>query len=364
MKKTTSFLMLGLCAMMASAQCINSNKFPLGDVTADNGGLEIQINTCSETDEFTVLTGLNVGEDYTFTITDNFSSLPEYITVTDASNTVIVHGESPIAWTATTGTIRLHWTEDAACGTQASCHTTTYQNTTNTPMPPANDDIAGAIALSVGSTACQGTTTATNVEATASEVGDPSIPAPTCANYQGGDVWFTVEVPATGEITVEATSVGGSDFLDSGMSIYSGTPGSLTQIECDDDDSLDGLFSLIALSGRTPGETLYVRVWEFQNNAFGEFNICAWSPTTLNNERFESATTKVYPNPIVDGMLSIQSDELIQQVELHDILGKRIFSGTPESLSASYDIGTLKAGVYLLRLATASGQQSLKVIKQ
>ena len=138
------------------------------------------------------------------------------------------------------------------------------------PAAPANDLCAGAIPLTVGGENVCTFSVGTNVSATDSG----ELPAPSCASYAGGDVWFTVTVPATGDtLTVDLGNAGG--FTDSGMSIYSGTCGALTEIECDDDDSADGLFSMITLTGQTPGDILYIRVWEFGNNAFGEFNICA-----------------------------------------------------------------------------------------
>jgi hypothetical protein len=38
--------------------------------------------------------------------------------------------------------------------------------------------------------------------------------------------------------------------------------------------------SLIVLSGRTPGEVLYIRVWAWGGNNFGNIAVCATSPTT------------------------------------------------------------------------------------
>ena len=136
---------------------------------------------------------------------------------------------------------------------------------------PANDLCAGATVLAVGANDECTFVVGTNVDAT-----DSGEAAPTCASYSGGDSWFSITVPATGNVTVDLGNAGG--FTDSGMSIYSGTCGALTQIECDDDDSADGLFSLIALTGQTPGDVLLVRVWEFGNDNFGEFNICAFEP--------------------------------------------------------------------------------------
>ncbi|MBL1280529.1 MAG: hypothetical protein COA33_009665, partial [Fluviicola sp.] len=102
------------------------------------------------------------------------------------------------------------------------------------------------------------------------------VPAPGCANYSGGDAWLTVTVPASGSINIDMNTNGG--MTDAGMAIYSGTCGSLSLIECDDDDSANGLMSFISLTGQTPGATLWIRIWEYGNDNNGSFALCAQDP--------------------------------------------------------------------------------------
>jgi len=132
-----------------------------------------------------------------------------------------------------------------------------------------SDDPCGAPALTVAASCSY--STYTNASATASA----GVPAPGCANYSGGDVWFTITVPASGDVTVDMNT---GVITDAGMAIYSGSCGSLTLVECDDDDSPNGLMSMIQLTGQTPGATLWVRVWEYGNNNNGTFDICAYDP--------------------------------------------------------------------------------------
>lgn len=133
---------------------------------------------------------------------------------------------------------------------------------------PANDNPCSATALPVNASCSF--TNSTNANATASA----GVPAPGCASYSGGDVWFSVVVPASGSLTVETNP---GVITDGGMAIYSGTCSALTLIECDDDDGT-GAMSLITLTGQTPGATLFVRVWEFGNDNNGTFGICAHVP--------------------------------------------------------------------------------------
>ena len=140
------------------------------------------------------------------------------------------------------------------------------------PPPITNDDCASAIPLTPELLNCT-YTTFSNAGATDSGVADPG-----CANYAGGDIWFSVEVPASGELTIDTQT---DVVTDSGMAMYSGTCGALSLLDCDDDGSSNGLMSSITQTGLTPGETVYVRVWEYGNNNNGNFGICA--TTTISS---------------------------------------------------------------------------------
>jgi hypothetical protein len=138
---------------------------------------------------------------------------------------------------------------------------------------PPNDLCANAETLPVQANSCSVQTMGTNVAATASG----ELPNPSCGSFGSGfDVWYKFTVPASGNVSVEMNSATGgpTDFV---MQIYSGACGALALVECDDDDG-PGAFPFVALTGQAPGQTLYARVFEYGNNAFGPFVICAWEP--------------------------------------------------------------------------------------
>ncbi len=136
---------------------------------------------------------------------------------------------------------------------------------------PANDDPCNAIALTVGASCTF--SSRTNAAATAT----PGIPAPGCANYNGGDVWFTAVVPANGQLIIDSNT---GVVTDGGMALYSATAcgGTFTLIECDDDDSANGQMPSITRTGLAPGSTVYIRFWEYGSDNNGTFSICAYSP--------------------------------------------------------------------------------------
>lgn len=141
--------------------------------------------------------------------------------------------------------------------------------------PPANDDPCGATALTVG-TSCNAVGS-TNV----GSLSTAGVPAPTCASYSGGDVWFTFVAPASGMANISTSSNG---LTNSGMELYSATAcnGTFTSIECDDDDG-PGSMSAINRTGLTPGQTYYVRMWG-SGGARGTFNICVYDPAPPSND--------------------------------------------------------------------------------
>lgn len=180
----------------------------------------------------------------------------------------------PAAYAGTTFRLVFQWENDNSSGVQPPAGIDAISLVSSTP-PPAitNNEPCSATALTVSSSCAY--TTYTNVGATASA----GVPAPGCASYVGEDVWFTAVVPANGIITID-TQEGG--ITDSGMALYSGAAcGSLSLIECDDDDSANGTMSSITLTGRTPGETLYIRMWEYGGDTTGTFGICASSPAPI-----------------------------------------------------------------------------------
>jgi hypothetical protein len=136
---------------------------------------------------------------------------------------------------------------------------------------PANDNPCSAVSLTVGASCVN--TASTNANATATA----GVPAPGCASYSGGDVWFTAVVPLSGNVNLESTA---GVITDGGMAVYTATScaGPFTLVECDDDDGT-GLMPQLNLTGLAPGSTIYIRFWEFGNNGNGTFSLCVYDAT-------------------------------------------------------------------------------------
>ncbi len=180
---------------------------------------------------------------------------------------------------------------DAAAGIE---NTDEIRIRVDAPLPgaPANDDPCCAQTLTVNSGTCI-YTTGENTGAT--EIA--GIPAPGCGGYSGGDIWYKITVPASGQVVFDMNGAGGP--TDMAMAIYTAGDcedvASFSLIECDDNDSQNGTMPMICRvnspnfcasslndcqhnAGLTPGQEIYVRVWENGNNTFGPFDICVYEP--------------------------------------------------------------------------------------
>ncbi|MGZ4042950.1 MAG: T9SS type B sorting domain-containing protein [Bacteroidia bacterium] len=101
------------------------------------------------------------------------------------------------------------------------------------------------------------------------------------------DVWFKITVPANGKLYITPEpNLGAGYITDGAMAIYSGACNALTQIACSDDysaypGSSNDLLPYLAVTGQTPGATLYLRYWAYGTSS-GTFGICVQSPTNDN----------------------------------------------------------------------------------
>ncbi|MCQ9635306.1 T9SS type A sorting domain-containing protein [Chryseobacterium sp. WG23] len=141
-----------------------------------------------------------------------------------------------------------------------------------------NDDCSGAISLTIGTDFTSGVITSNNTGATT----DGSLPS--CNSDAVENVWFTVVVPQSGNLKIETKEASGSGFDDTVLTVYSGSCGFLTEIDCNEDDG-DGYFSLLSLTGQTPGATLYISVWKYDDTTdSGDFQISAYDPVPPAND--------------------------------------------------------------------------------
>ncbi len=230
---------------------------------------------------------------------------------------------------------------------------------TTNALPPVNDECISATVLTLGGVFGDNSVIGTNAAAT-----DSNPPAPGCASFNGGDVWYQVVVPASGSLTIETNNdaVNGSTLMDTGMSVYSGGCGNLFLEACDDDSSTDGNFSLITLTGLNPGATLSVDVWGYSNAVMGTFKISAYD-ASLANADFSTSNFTFYPNPVKD-VLNISNTQNISKVQVINLLGQELIVKVMNENQGQIDMSGLSAGTYLVKITSDNQVKTIKVIKE
>lgn len=234
--------------------------------------------------------------------------------------------------------------------------------TITAPPAPDNDECSGAIALTAGGVFDDNVVTGTVFNATTDPINEPS-----CAFFglQTTEVWYTVEVPDSGSITVEIKAADANTLEDTTIAAFSGSCGSLVEVDCDDDAG-DGLLSMLSLSDLTPGETLYIGVWLWGVDPAtidaSEFKISAYD-ASLANPIFENGNFAYYPNP-VKNVLNLSYDKEITNVEVYNLLGQKMMSNKLNSTNTEVDMSNLANGTYMVKITSDNQIKTVKVIKQ
>jgi len=252
---------------------------------------------------------------------------------------------------AVSGTTRLRvrsaLTEEGLLSATSFCNTLEYGETEdyslNVIVGPINDDCAGATDLMIGESFDEFDISGTNVNTTNS-----SGPMPACGDYQGNDVWYKITVPADGKVTLETRAEAGSAITATGLTAYTGDCDLLTVLACDD-TSGEGDFSLINLTDRTQGETIYVRTWAKSNTAAGTFLISAWN-TLLKTANFSASSIGMSPNP-AHNELTIKTDSSLNAVAIYNLLGQLVQNGKSKVVNVS----GLPNGVYTVQVTMENG---------
>ena len=98
----------------------------------------------------------------------------------------------------------------------------------------------------------------------------------------GVDNWFWTTIPPSGNLIIETTVPSDNPINDHVLQVYEGECGDFSIIECNDDTN--GTASQVTLTGRTPGEIIYFEVVEFANNSFGNFGICTYDVSAVDED--------------------------------------------------------------------------------
>lgn len=212
-----------------------------------------------------------------------------------------------------------------------------------TPPPPANDECSGGIALTVGTSQTSNAVTVNLGGATDSS----AAPAPDCGGYYGGDVWYTTVVPASGNLNIKTFGTNVNDELDTVLEVYTADCNNLQFLDCNNNDNNTD-FSKLVLTGLTPNETIFIRVWE--------------NYTTYSDISFQMSVYEVFPptnDECVSGIaLTVGTSRASNAVNVN-LEGATDSTSAPSPDCASYNGGD----VWYSAVVPLSGNMSVEVFK-
>lgn len=191
-------------------------------------------------------------------------------------------------------------------------------------------------------------------------------PATSCGGNVGGDSWFTVTVPATGNVTISSSAVTGSNADDIIIEAYSGTCDNLTYLSCND---VGGGFSELLLTNLNPGDVIFVKSWHYNNDNFGQYVVCAFDPTLSIEESENEISINLFPNPATENV-TIEADlETSSDVTiiLTNTLGQTISQVELENVDAIQhvlNLSDLQVGAYLVNIVGATINSTKRLIIQ
>ena len=177
-----------------------------------------------------------------------------------------------------------------------------------------------------------------NVGATDSGIMDMCI--------EGADVWYSFTAVQDGEVNMTIDS--GFDY-----GFYSDCSGAL----------INNCNSII--TNATANTTYYIRIGDEVNSRRlpGGFNFSIAGSALSTNGFDILSSLKVYPNPS-NSIWNIESPStVVEQVEVYDLLGKKVLSVTPNSQTVEIDASQLKSGLYLAKLTAEGATKTIRLVK-
>jgi len=83
---------------------------------------------------------------------------------------------------------------------------------------------------------------------------------------------------------------------------------------------------------------------------------------SLSTYDFSNSEIKIYPNPTNGNFINIESNKALE-VEIYDVLGKKVLKSNVTSQTKTLNVGALRKGIYMVRLISEDGSVTRKLIK-
>jgi len=119
---------------------------------------------------------------------------------------------------------------------------------------------------------------------------------------------------------------------------------------------------MITLTNRTPGEIIYVNVWDFGNDNIGSFQISAYNPV-LGTQEFDNLNgLNYYPNPVKD-VLYLKNNEIIDSITIYNMIGQEMYNERINNLESEINFQKYPSGNYIIQINCGNKKANYKIIK-
>ncbi len=249
-----------------------------------------------------------------------------------------------------------YWKVTPINGTTEAVGCPEWSFTTDAFPTIANDNCSSAETLTLDADTC-----ATSISVDNSFATHSGVAAPSCGSYDNtatfGDLWYAVSIPAgVTEITFEnSNQVGYSSVAGA---LYSGDCTNLTEVSCTEFNSGWPW----TISNLTSGDTYYLRVWDYNNNDAGSFDLCGhYVSASIADNQIKGF--KFFPNP-VNNVLNMTAKDNIEAVSITNITGQEVMNVTPNALETQVNMSQLQNGIYFVKVQVNGQVTAFKVIKK
>ncbi len=84
--------------------------------------------------------------------------------------------------------------------------------------------------------------------------------------------------------------------------------------------------------------------------------------STAGIQDFAADSFRMYPNPVKD-VLNISTKTAVDNIEVYDVLGKRVLSAQPDVISPKINMSGLASGTYMVKVTIGNASKTVKIIK-
>ncbi len=101
------------------------------------------------------------------------------------------------------------------------------------------------------------------------------------------------------------------------------------------------------------------------NTQLGYFdNLYFYDSTIASNDDLRASTFSIFPNPSNGNWNVNSTDTTIDTIQLYDLTGKLVISKSVNAVNTQLDGSQLSAGLYIARISSATGVETIKLIKE